>query len=210
MTDEGMTLDMEKMKQARESLKASGEKMGGKVGEALKIAAELQGSMSDIGEKCMKAGEEVGPYFDMESFSKSRDYAGGIEKFSKLISINEGALATFKAFEPELEKRLNEIGFTGEERKGFDAGFKRKWGKTSELVKIVRDADIQLGKIGIAMMEGLKKGDSQWQWDSEAEQITFQTDSQIEWYNSQMQQVGELGDKQVKAQEELIAHMKAP
>lgn len=209
MTDEGLVVDTEKMKEAQQRLKASGEKLGGKVGEALKIAADLQISLGEEGEKCAKAGEEVGPYLDMESLSASRDYAGGIVKFKQLITTNEATLAAFRSYEPELYKRLNEIGFSGAERDGFDAGFKRKWKKTSELVEIIRNADLELAKIGIALREGLEKGDSQWKWDADEEQVTFQNDDQAEWFNAHMKRIQEVGEKQAKAQEDLLAHMKS-
>jgi hypothetical protein len=209
MTDEGLEVDIDKVKQAQKQLKASGEKMGGKLGEVMKIAAELQGGINEAGEKCMKVADEVGLYLDMESFSKKRDYAAGIEKFKELITVNQETLDKFGDFKPEMTRRLDELGFTGKERKEFDTGFHKKWEKTHRLVDVIRSSDIETGKIGTALMEGLRKGDSQWEWDEDAGQIAFQSDELVEWYNSQMEKIRVLGEKQLKAQEELVEHMKA-
>lgn len=209
MTDEGMTVDMEKLKQAQQTLKASGDKMGGKLGEAVKIAAELQVGINEAGGKCLEAAAEIAPYFDMKSLSATRDYPTGTEKFKNLISVNETTLAIVEAFKPELAKRLDGIGFTGKDREDFDRGFEKKWGKTAELVHVIRKIDIELGKIGIAMMEELGKADSQWKWDDKADQPSFKTDAQAEQFNSHMERLEELGKKQGEAQEELVRHLKA-
>lgn len=208
MTDEGMTIDMEKVKKAQQTMKQSGDKLGGKMGEALKIAAELQEDLNETVAKCVKASDEAVPCLDMKALSTTRNYAGAIEKFKTLISVNEETLASFQAFQPDLMKRLDAIGFTGDERNGFDGGFERKWKKTSELVNVIRNADIEFGKTGILLMEGLQKGDAHWHWDEETQQATFQTDAQVEWYNGHMERIATLGNTQTKAQEELIQHVK--
>ncbi len=210
MTDEGMTIDMEKVKQTQQMMKKSGEKLGGKMGEALKIAAELQENLNELVARCAKAGDEAAPCLDMKSLSDTRDYGGNIEKFKTLISVNEETLAVFNDFKPALTKRLDDIGFTGDERKGFDVGFGKKWGKTSELVQIIRNADIELGKTGILLMEGLQQGDAHWQWDEDAQHASFQTDAQVDWFNTHMERITKIGTTQIKAQEELVQHMKTP
>jgi hypothetical protein len=210
MTDEGLVVDMDKVKHAQETLKKSGEKLGGKMGEALKIGAELQENLNETAVRCTKASDEAAAYFEMKSLAATRDYTGGIGKFKALIAINEETLAAFEAFEPELKKRLDAIGLTGDERREFDAGFRKTWTKTSELVKVIRNADIELGKTGIQLLEGLQKGDAHWGWDEDAQSAIFQTDAQVQWYNARMEKIGTLGKTQLKAQEELVQHLRKP
>jgi len=210
MTEDGMIVDTEKARQAQQNLIKSGEKMGGKLGEAIKISAEIQGKVAEAGGECAKAGDEAGHYFDMEALSKARDYTVGIEKFRKLIAVNEEMLVTLEAFSPELMKRLDAIGFDGKGRRDFDGGFKKKWEKTYESLKVIRESDIALGKVGISLMEGLQKGDAYWSWDAEAKATNFENDAQIEWFQAQMKQVEELGEAQSKAQQNLMRHLKAP
>lgn len=210
MTDEGLVIDMEKLKKSQQALKESGEKMGGKMGEALKIAAEMQGTLDEKSEKCIKAADEAAPSLDLEALSKSRDYEAAIGKFEALILVNKDALEFFRVYHQTLTKRLDEIGFTGDERKGFNRGFDNKWTKTSELAEVIRNADIKTGEIGITIMKGLQKGDAYWTWDENKGHATFQTDEQVDWYNKHIEKIQELGQAQVKAQEELLQHMKAP
>lgn len=210
MTDEGMVVDMEKVRKSQQTLKESGEKMGGGMGEALKISAELQGSLNEAAEKCIKAADDAALALDLESLSENRDYEAAIAKFETLILVNKDALELFRAFRPNLTKRLDEIGFTGPDRKGFNEGFDEKWPKTIELVETVRNADIKTGEIGILIMKGLRKGDAHWTWDETQAQATFQTDEQVEWYNKHIEKIQELGEAQIKAQQELLEHMKNP
>ncbi|HVJ46248.1 MAG TPA: hypothetical protein VM511_07680, partial [Luteolibacter sp.] len=179
-----------------------------KMGEALKIVAELQGSINEAGEKCVKAADEA--VLDLESLSKSRDYEAAIGKFETVILVNKDALESFKAFRPTLAKRLDEIGFTGDERKGFNRGIDKKWTTTLELVEVVRNADIKTGEIGMMIMKGLQKGDAYWTWDENKGHAIFQTDEQVDWYNKHIEEIQELGQTQMKAQEKLLQHMKAP
>lgn len=209
MTEEGLTVDMEKVKQAQQTLQKSGDKIGGKAGESIKMIAELQGKLNLHAQKCIEAADEAIPFFDMEALSKTRDYASGIGKFKNLISVNEETLAAFEAFRPEVTKRMDEIGFTGKDRNDFERGFERKWGRTYELVKVIRNSDIDLGKSGLALMEGLQKGDDQWDWDTEDQSITFKNDTQIEWFEAHMSRIEELGKTQSQAQQDLIQHLKA-
>lgn len=208
MTDEGLQVDHESLEKHRKGLKSAGEKMGGKPGEAMKIVSEVQGELHELAKKQEVATESFLAAIDWGQLAQKKDYEARRNTLKEYISINEQLLQKATGFHQIVMDRLDQIGFTGKERTEFDQGFLKNKTEYDEHVTTIRQCDIDVTNISIAVLDRLEKLGDDWQWNAEQEGIAFTHDEDIEWYNAQMDEFQKKAQVQLQAQEKLLNMMK--
>lgn len=208
MTDEGMQVDFNAVDQHRAHLESAGEKMGGKLGEALKISAELQGEINELGKKCADASEDFVKAVDWQTLSEKRDYEARRKVLNDYIALNRQALDQFGNYHRRVMVRLDEIGFTGSEREKFDKGFLKNKKETTELVRTIRQCDIDCSEIALGVINRMEKIGDAWSWNAEEELVEFTENADVEWFGAEMDKFQQKGELQLRAQEDFAKMIK--
>lgn len=209
MSDDGITVDFDAVEKSRQKMEQAAGKMGGKLGEAMTLAASMQGDINRLGRECSEGAERFAAVFDWKSLAEKRDYEARRGILRDYITLNEKVLIAFEKYPKDLSAALDKIGFTGKERNDFDAGLLNTSRKTQKLVKIIRQCDIDCSNIGIALLDRLEKAGAAWSWDADEEYVQFTSEEDMEWFEGEMQKFSDLGDKQIAAQEKFAATLKA-
>ncbi len=208
MTGEGLKLDLGAIDEHNNRINRAADKMGGKLGEALKTTTSLQTEINRVSRECVEMSEKFPDAVDWQGIDKSRDYDARREWLRSYIDINEKTLAAYGKYPRDVAARLDEIGFTGKERAEFDKGFLRSQRRTTALVRVIRQCDIDCSNIVIGILDRLEKAGDSWGWSAEEELIRFADDADTGWFEGEMERFMELADKQLKAQEDFAVMLK--
>lgn len=200
MTDEGLNVDFDAIDQHNRKVNQAADKMGGKLGEALKVVTSMQAEVNRLSKECGEQTDLFVETLDWQTLAANRDYEARRKMLRGYIDINEQTVAAFEKYPKDVNAKLDEIGFTGRERSDFDAGFQRTQRRTVGLVRTIRQCDIDCAKVAIGVMDRLEQIGDAWKWNAEEEVVQFDDDSDVEWFQGEMEKFTTLADKQLEAQ----------
>jgi hypothetical protein len=208
MTDGGLKVDFNSIDAHRARVEKAADKMGGKSGEALKVVAAMQGELNEIGRRCEEATDGFVKAIDWQTLAEKRDYEARREVLRNYIALNRQMLEKFNGYHRGVMSRLDAIGYTGAERRNFDRSFSRNQKETVELVRTIRQCDIDCSELALGIIDRLEKTGNGWRWNAAEERAEFVADGDAEWFNGEMKKIRELGEKQLKAQEDFAKLLK--
>ena len=200
MTDEGLSVDFDAIDEHNRKVNQAADKMGGKLGEAMKVVTSMQAEINRLSRECAEGADRFAEAVDWQTLAAKRDFEARRQQLRGYIDINEKTLAAYEKYPAEVTAGLDRIGFTGRERKDFEAGFQRSQRRTVGLVRTIRGCDIECAKVGISVLDRLERIGDAWTWNADGEVVEFEADEDLEWFQGEMEKFTALADKQIEAQ----------
>ena len=209
MTDEGLNVDFDAIDEHKRKVEQAADKMGGKVGEAMKVVTSMQAEINRLSRECAEGAERFVETLDWQTLAADRDYEARRKQMREYADLNTRTLAAYERYPKDVAGKLDQIGFTGKERSDFEAGFQRMQRKTVSLVRTIRQCDIECATVGIGLMDRLEKLGDSWHWNADEERVEFTADEDLEWFQGEMDKFTQIADKQIEAQAKFTEVLKA-
>ncbi|WP_411846284.1 hypothetical protein AAFN60_01050 [Roseibacillus persicicus] len=202
--EDGPGVTAEDLEAHRDSVNAAADKMGGKLGEAIRAVSALE---DDSGEDLAKLDEFVEKFveaIDWSTLEEADDYDERRALLEEYKEFNEQMIAEQKNRPAEVKKALDQINYEGDERRDFETGVRRKLAKIFTPFATIRQCDIEICDSSVRVLNMLEESKGTWEWDTENDQILFENDDDIELFNAEMALFDEFAMKQAEAQSALV------
>jgi len=205
MTEQGLKVDHDALAKHTESMRGAADKMGGKRGEAIRLAADMNDEVNKLGKRC----EEMIPVFaatiDFRTLSAARDFEARRKVLAEYEGLNGEILERYESFGERLKTALDGIGFKGQDRRDFQGGVMSQYEKVLPLVREVRGADLECVNIARRVLDQLERVGTGWRWNEESAQVEFDEDAEIDIFNGEMAAFQKQAEIQTAAQTKLIS-----
>lgn len=208
MTEEGLQLDAKAEAEYDRKMQAAADKMGGKLGKAMKVALDVQAEMEKKVAVIDTESEKFSSMLDWKSLHEKKDYAERKAYFQKYKEMNREFLQYMEDYDKKIETRLDGIGLTGKERVDFMRGVNKGLAKMLGPIRDVRSAEIAGSECSERLVDLLERNQGKWEIDPDSGNVLFEGDEQVKAFQAEISKLQEAGEKQVEAQKKIVEAMK--
>lgn len=208
MTEDGLQLDANAEAEYDRKIKAATEKMGGKLGKAMKAALEVQAEMEKKVAIIDAEGEKFEGVLDWESLHEKKDYAERKAYLKKYKEMNREFLQYMEDYDKKIDARLDEIKLTSKDRQDFMRGVNKGLAKIMGPIRDVRNAEIAGAECTERLVDLMERNQGKWSVDTESGEVLFEGDEQVKAFHDGISKLQEAGEKQIEAQKKIVEAMK--
>ena len=207
-SEDGMGLDMDVLQEHQDAVAAAADKMGGKLGQAVKAVSALDKDIMKIAEKLNAETLKFESMLNWGTLKEQQDYESRRQFFVQYKGLNQEIIDDYAARPANAKKALDAIGFAGVERKNFELGYFKSLAEQTMLINEIRNCDIEVSDSAIRVLNLLEKSGDAWEWDTEQGAPLFDKDEDIAAFNKEMDLFVKLGNQQMEAQQKMVESMK--
>lgn len=204
----GMGLQEEDLARYQKGLEEVADKVGGKLGEAIRAVTALEKKSSKNLGRLNAFVEEFARVVDWSTLKEEKDFEKRRAFLEKYKAFNVEMITMQKRRPAEITDALDQINFEGQERQDFESSARKKLAAIIVPFEEIRQCDIDICDSSARVLDLLEAAGDNWAWNEGLQQVQLAKDSDLEVFNREMQLFDRLAQKQAEAQKVLLEVIK--
>ena len=206
-SEDGGGLDTNVIQEHKDAVVAAADKMGGKLGQAIKAVSALDSDVMKIVEKLNEEALKFESMLNWQTLKEKNDYEDRRKYFVKYKALNQEIIDDYAVRPMKVKKALDIVKLTGKERRGFESGYFKTLKQQTMFINEIRNCDIGISDSATRVLNLLEKSGDAWDWDVAQGAPNFEKDEDLSAFNQEMDLFVELGNQQLEAQKKLVEFM---
>lgn len=207
-SEEGLSVDPESLERHQAAIDSAADKMGGKIGEAMKAISALDKDMPDVTRRLNESTARLVKMSDWSDLQEADNYQERREFFVEYKKFNLELIRRYEKRPADVKRVLNHVGLEGRERSEFEKGLFAQLAPQIEQITIIRECDTEFCDIAVRILDMFEESKEEWIWDAASEAPVFNSIEDAEIYNKEMERMVEIGNEQMEAQGKIVELLK--